>query len=179
MIRVIFKLATDGCSNQWISNSKTQENLSKVSEILESHGELPSIRRLLKGLAPREVANLIESSPPRSRQLLWDMLSESRQAQIVPNLSEDVAAQFIEMMDRQQVADLTEDLSTDDVADILQHLPDRVMQEVLSAMTAQNRARIESVLSYEEDCWWFDGYRCDYCAPKVYTGCCLALLAPP
>ncbi len=130
---------------------KTQENLSRVSAILENNGELRSIKRLLKGLAPREIANLIESSPPHSRQLLWDMVDEVVQADIVPELSEDIAAKFIKTMDRQQVADLTEVLSTDDVADILQQLPDRVMQEVLGAMSAQNRARIESVLSYEED----------------------------
>ena len=54
-------------------------------------------------------------------------------------------------MDSQQVAELTEEWDADDVADILQQLPDQLIQEVLAAMTAQNRARIESVLSYEED----------------------------
>ena len=41
--------------------------------------------------------------------------------------------------------------SIDDVADMLQRLPDQVIQEILSAMTEQNRARIEAVLSYEKD----------------------------
>jgi magnesium transporter len=54
-------------------------------------------------------------------------------------------------MNSQQVAELTEELDVDDAADILQHLPDQVMQKALAVMSAQNRARLETVLSYEED----------------------------
>jgi magnesium transporter len=46
---------------------------------------------------------------------------------------------------------LTEGLDVDDVVDILQQLPDRVIPEVLKAMTLQDRQRIETVLTYSED----------------------------
>ncbi|MGH1487450.1 MAG: magnesium transporter [Cellvibrionaceae bacterium] len=135
---------------------KTQAHLSKLSEIQESSGEkdeesLRSVKRMLKGLTPIETANLIQSSPPKVRQYLWGLVDRNIHADILQELPEEVAAQFVKAMDSQQVADLTEALDADDVADILQQLPDQVIREVLSAMTTQNRARVETVLSYEED----------------------------
>lgn len=135
---------------------KTQASLSRLSEIQDSMGaenreELRSLKRILKGLTSVEVARLIESSPPKSRQFLWSLIDHSLHPDILQEIPEDVAAEFLRAMDSQQVADITEVLDADNVADILQQLPDQVIREVLSAMTTQNRERIETVLSYEED----------------------------
>ena len=54
-------------------------------------------------------------------------------------------------MDSAEVASITEGLDVDDIVDILQQLPDRVIPEVLQAMSAQDRQRVESVLTYNED----------------------------
>ncbi len=130
---------------------KTQINLSKISEIQESNGELRIAKRMLSGLTSVEIANLINSSPPKTRRYLWSLIEQEDHADILQELPEEVAAQFVERMDSHQVAELTEELDVDDAADILQHLPDQVMQQALAAMSAQNRARLETILSYEED----------------------------
>lgn len=130
---------------------QNQINLSKLSEIQESNGELRIAKRMLSGLTSVEIANLINSSPPKNRRYLWDIIDQESHADILQELPEEVAAQFVETMDSQQVAELTEELDVDDAADILQHLPDQVMQQALAAMSAQNRARLEIILSYEED----------------------------
>ena len=54
-------------------------------------------------------------------------------------------------MDGAEVASVTEGLDVDDIVDILQQLPDQVIPEVLQAMSAQDRQRVESVLTYPED----------------------------
>ncbi len=130
---------------------KNQINLSKLSEIQENNGELRLAKRMLSGLTPVEIANLINSSPPKNRRYLWEIIDQESHADILRELPEEVAAQFVETMDSRQVAELTEELDVDDAADILQHLPDQVMQQALAVMSAQNRARLETVLSYEED----------------------------
>ncbi len=133
---------------------KTQANLSKLSEIQlsgQEGGEARSVKRMLNGLTSVEIANLLNSSPPKTRKYLWGLIDPDSHADVLQELSEDVAAQFIKGMDSQQVAEITELLDVDDVADILQQLPEQIMQEVLEAMSAQNRARVETVLSYEED----------------------------
>lgn len=130
---------------------QNQINLSKLSEIIENNGELRIAKRMLSGLTPVEIANLINSSPPKNRLFLWEIIDTESHADILQELPEEVAAQFVETMDSHQVAELTEALDVDDAADILQHLPDQVMQQALAVMSAQNRARLETVLSYEED----------------------------
>ena len=43
------------------------------------------------------------------------------------------------------------DLDTDDFADILQQLPQKITDQVLASLDASDRARVEEVLSYDED----------------------------
>ena len=54
-------------------------------------------------------------------------------------------------MNGTEVALLTEGLHVDDVVDILQQLPERVIPDVLRAMSVQDRQRIETILKYDED----------------------------
>jgi len=134
---------------------KTQINLSKLSEIKDSmsegESELRAVKRMLGGLSYVEIAHLLNSSPPKSRQYLWNLIDPDSHAEVIQELPEDVAVQFVKNMDSQQVAELTESIDVDDVADILQKLPEQIMQEILEAMSAQNRSRVEMVLSYEKD----------------------------
>ncbi len=66
-------------------------------------------------------------------------------------LGEDIQSDFLKDMDAEDVLAATENLEPDDVADILQRLPNAVILEVLDSMEAQERQRVETVLSYPED----------------------------
>lgn len=128
----------------------TQAHLGEIKEALGS-GTFRQIRRLLNGLRAAEIAHLLESSPAPSRAILWQLLDNDLEGDVLQELSEDVRAQILRGMEAAKVAEITESMDIDDAADILQQLPDRVIQEVLAAMDAQNRARVEKVLSYDED----------------------------
>ena len=130
---------------------KTQVQLDELLTALQSGAALQPVRWMLNGLSPVEIARLLESSPPPARQILWSITEENIRGEVLQELSDEVTGQFLKTMDSQRVAQITQDLDADDVADMLQQLPDRVIQEVLSAMSEQNRARIEAVLSYEQD----------------------------
>jgi magnesium transporter len=70
---------------------------------------------------------------------------------VIHELSDEIKLEFLDEMDSAEVASLTEGLDVDDIVDILQQLPDRVIPEVLQAMSVQDRQRVESVLTYNED----------------------------
>lgn len=131
-------------------HAQTQSQLGELYDALDS-GETPQAKRLLNGLRPAEIAHLLESSPPQARRLLWHWVDRDMEGEILPELSEDIQGEFLRQMDTQEVVEITEGLDADDVADILQQLPGRVIREVLAAMSAQDRQRVESVLSYDED----------------------------
>jgi len=70
---------------------------------------------------------------------------------VLQDLSDEIQLEFLEKMDGAEVASITEGLDVDDIVDILQQLPDRVIPEVLKAMSAQDRLRVETILTYDED----------------------------
>jgi magnesium transporter len=129
----------------------TQQHLQTVTDSLESGGTM-QISYLLNGALPaQDVARLLESSPPKERRLLWELIEQKNEGEILQHLSEDISTQFLKEMDTEQLVAVTEQLESDDLADILQNLPETIVKEVLASMTAQDRSRVESLLSYPED----------------------------
>ncbi|WP_372748009.1 magnesium transporter [Litorivivens sp.] len=134
------------------SSEKTlpQSHLEELNAALSS-GEFLPIRRMLNSLPSADAAHLIESTPPKIRAVLWQLVDLDNEGDIIPYLSDEVQAQFLKDMDAEEVAAITERLEADDLVDILQQLPDRVIQEVLSSMDHQDRQRVEHILAYAED----------------------------
>ncbi len=131
-------------------DSQPHAHLSKVQAMLDS-GTFRQVRRMLNGLRPVEIARLIESSPPPSRNILWELVDKDISGEVLEDLSQEVQNQFVKEMDTEELVELTEGLETDDVADILQQLPEQVIQEVLAAMSDQDRSRVEAVIAFDEN----------------------------
>lgn len=129
---------------------KALHELGKLQELLES-GTVREVRRNLKTLSPVEIARLLESAPPPSRNILWRLVDPKHAGAVLEELPDDIQNQFLENMNSEDVAALTEGLDADDIVDILQNLPEQVTSEVLQAMTERDRQRVATILPYEED----------------------------
>ena len=125
----------------------------KLESLLNSSdsSRIADVSSMLNDMPPADVAHLIESSTPKLRQLLWQLVGTELEGEVIGELSEDLQSQFLAEMDASEVASITEGMADDDIADILQQLPGAVTQEVLASMDQQDRARIERVLPYAED----------------------------
>ena len=106
---------------------------------------------VLNSLPAYETALIIESSPPKKRALIWQLIEESKEGEILKNLSNDVRETVLSYMDPEEVAIVTKDLEPDEIADILQDLPEQIMKEVIEKMSHQNKDILERVLKYPED----------------------------
>jgi magnesium transporter len=127
------------------------KKLKHLGAALES-GALAQVRRILNNdLQAADVAHLLESSPPKERNLLWGLIDDDNEGEVLQNLSDELQSWVMNRMSAQEVANAMTDLDTDDIADLLQNLPNTVIQEVLTSMDSQDRARIEVALSYPED----------------------------
>ena len=131
-------------------HDKTLAQLDELHSALDS-GTFVGVRRMLNALPPADIAHFLESSPPSTRAVLWQLVDDADEGEILQDLSDELQSQFLRSMDAQEVAAATEGLEPDDVADILQRLPEKVLQEVLRAMDHQDRARVEQVLEYPEE----------------------------
>ena len=125
----------------------------KLESLLNSSdsSRIADVSSMLNDMPPADVAHLIESSTPKLRQLLWQLVDTELEGEVIGELSEDLQSQFLAEMDASEVAVMTEGMADDDIAYILQQLPGVVTQEVLASMDQQDRARIERVLPYAED----------------------------
>jgi magnesium transporter len=130
----------------------TQHNnlLSQLGTAIDSV-TLNQVRHTLNNLSPPDVAHQLETAPPKFRRILWELVDPEISGEVIHELSDEIKLEFLDEMDSVEVASLTEGLDVDDIVDILQQLPDRVIPEVLQAMSIQDRQRVESVLTYDED----------------------------
>lgn len=132
-------------------NQRAKAKLHSINAALESGGLQQVKRTINSGLAPAEVAHLIESSPPKVRKMLWELIDKENEGEVLQHLSDEISAHFLNDMSAEQLVDLTSELDTDDVADLLQQLPEHVSNDVLRGMDSEDRSRLETVLSYPED----------------------------
>ena len=109
------------------------------------------LRHILNNLAPAEIAHHIESAPPKIRRILWELVDDDLDGEVLGELSEGLRDEFLRGMDSAELAAAMDGLDVDDVVDLLQQLPDRVIPRVLQAMDEQNRQRVEHILRYAED----------------------------
>lgn len=125
----------------------------QLTEVIESYGRgsLDETRFLLTSLRSKEIANLLESTPPKVRRVLWELLDEEEENKVLQHLHEDVLGDFLESMDTEQLVAAADNLDTDDFADILQQLPETISRQVLASLDARDRARLEAVLHYPDD----------------------------
>jgi magnesium transporter len=129
---------------------ESEQRLQALFEALES-GTVRQVRRLLHALHPAEIANLLESLPPPQRTLVWELVQETEGGEILAHLGDEVRNSLIHDMEMADIVAATEGLDVDDMADILQNLPDQVIQKTLQTLNNQDRIRLETVLSYDED----------------------------
>jgi len=127
-----------------------KENILVLNQAIDN-GSLSQARQILKTLPTAGVAHLFESSPPKTRTVLWKLIDKDLEGEVIQSLNEDLQNNILSELNAKQVTEITEGLETDDLADILQQLPQKITTEVLQAMDQQDRQRLESILSYDED----------------------------
>ncbi len=127
-----------------------QEQLQLLNKALED-GQLVPVQNLLTELKSADIAHLLESTPPRIREAIWNIIDKEREGDVLQHLNDEVRQYFIEQMQPQELADVVSELDTDDAVDILEDLSENISNQVLRRLDQQNRAQIEQALSYPEE----------------------------
>jgi len=107
--------------------------------------------RMVGAMHPAEIANLIESLPPAQREVVWNFVEPEIEGDVLVELSDEVRQAFIEGMDADELLAAAEELELDDLADLVGDLPEAVGAQLVKSMDAQDRERLNAVLSYEPD----------------------------
>lgn len=133
-----------------LDNEQTELRLSQLNEALGS-GMFVHVRQMLLNMAASDIALVLESSPPRTRQVLWQLIDPELAGEVLEELGEEMKDKFIRQMSPERLARAAAGLDTDDLAYILRSLPDSLYRQVLQSMSSQDRLRAEQALSYPEE----------------------------
>ena len=128
----------------------SEKKLGKVISDLE-RDQITSIQNTLTSLNPSEIARLLESLTPGKRKIIWQLVGQDDEGDVLKELVEDVRQNLIEEMDTTELIAVTQDMELDDLADLLVDLPEVVTEQVITALDQQDQIRLESVMSYGED----------------------------
>ena len=127
-----------------------QVRLGALRQALDD-GTLRSAERMVAALHPTEIALLLESVPPRQRELVWEMVERDLEGDVLVELHERVRQELIDSMEPGELVAATEGLEVDDLADLVGDLPEAVTRQVLHSMDQRDRERLRAVLSWPED----------------------------
>ncbi len=127
-----------------------QKRLQQVNKALDS-GLFVHVRKLLQNMPAYDAALILESSPAKTRDIVWQLIDPDLHGEILEELNEEVRKGILKSMRPEKVAAVAEGMDVDDLAEVLRTLPDNEYQEVLNSMDSQDRARVETALSYDEE----------------------------
>ena len=124
--------------------------ITRIKEKLDA-GTWQDIDSLIRDLRSEDLADILESSPPTQRAELWNTFGEDHQSEIIQHVDEDIVRSLLGDKSGEEIATVLEKADGDTTADILQQLPADLIRDTLEAMDAQDRTRVEKLLSYPED----------------------------
>jgi len=138
---------------EYLQQSKQQDNQEKLQQVNEALGSgmFVYVRKLLQHMPAYDLALILESSTPKSRPVLWQLIDSDFHGEVLEELNEEVRKGILKSMRPEKLAAVAEGMDVDDLAEVLRTLPDSIFNEVLNTMDYQDRSRVETALSYEED----------------------------
>jgi len=123
----------------------------ELVESLVHKQNLQELQKKLDALHPADVAYILEALPLEQRLDVWELVKAERDGEILLEVSDAVRQTLIADMDSDELLAAAEQLDTDELADLAPDLPKDVFQDLLDSLDAQNRARLQSALSYSDD----------------------------
>ena len=128
-------------------------NEKSLTKLLDESSNLSinQIKRLLNKMNSAELAHSLESSPPKQRKLLWSLIDNEDEGDVLADLGDEIQQELLLEISNEELSEVVADLELDEIVDILQHLPENRMNMILGKMSSRDRQRIEEALIYPED----------------------------
>ncbi|MFF7708683.1 magnesium transporter [Pseudomonas sp. NPDC007930] len=120
-------------------------------ESLVHRQNLVELQRKLDDLHSADIAYILEALPLDDRLTVWQLVKAERDGDILLEVSDAVRENLIADMDDHEILAAAKDMDADELADLAPELPRDVVHELMESLDAQQRERVRSALSYEED----------------------------
>lgn len=112
---------------------------------------LAELQRKLDDLHSADVAYILEALPLEDRLAIWQLVKADRDGDILLEVSDAVRETLLADMEDHEILAAAKEMDADELADLASELPRDVVHELMETLDAQQRERVRSALSYEED----------------------------
>jgi magnesium transporter len=108
------------------------------------------VRGLIEELHAADVAYILEGLPVEDRLWVWGLVEPEREGDVLLEVSDAVRDTLLADMDNAEIVAATQDLDADEIADLAPDLPEEVVQDIIEAQDVEDRAQLQTALSYPE-----------------------------
>ncbi|WP_348943599.1 magnesium transporter [Chitinibacter sp. FCG-7] len=120
-------------------------------EQLVHRQNLTELQMKLAALHPADIAHILEALPPADRLTIWGLVDAEDDGEILLEVSDAVRESLLADMAPHEMVAAAGQLDTDELADLVPDLPQAVQSEVLGTLDAEDRAEVQSAMSYTDD----------------------------
>ena len=86
------------------ASSHMKSRLKELNDALDSGAFIQARHMLNHTLKPADTAHLLESSPPREREVLWNLVNPELEGEVLHHLSDEIQAEFVNQMNTEAVS---------------------------------------------------------------------------
>ena len=135
-----------------LAHRQAQEGQQQeIIDNLVHRQNLVELQRKLEALHPADIAHILEALPLDDRLTVWQLVKSDRDGESLLEVSDAVRDTLIADMDDHELLAAAKEMDADELADLAAELPRDVVHELMETLDAQQRERVRSALSYEED----------------------------
>lgn len=109
------------------------------------------IRHIVNALHPADIAFILESLPVTQRQIVWELVGQEYDADVLLEVEDWVRESLIESMNHEDLIAATGAMDADEIADLAPDLPPDVITQVQKGLTDAERAQLIAAMGYPED----------------------------
>lgn len=133
-------------------DEQAQHDPLLLAEVDQAHRKnLIELQRKLEVLHSADVAHILEALPLEERLTVWQLVKSERDGDILLEVSDAVRETLIADMEDHELLAAAKEMDADELADLAAELPRDIVHELMETLDAQQRERVRSALSYEED----------------------------
>ena len=133
-----------------VRSPSAEENLEAAVKLLAEPRDMRALQSLMDGLHPADVAYILENLPLEDRIVVWGLVRSDRDGEILLEVSDAVRDTLLADMDSTEIVAAAQNLDVDEIADLAPDLPQEVVQDIIEAQDTEERAQLQSALSYPE-----------------------------
>lgn len=127
------------------------DSASAIEAGLLAQQHLAELQLKLDDLHSADVAHILEALPLGDRLTVWQLVKVERDGDILLEVSDAVRESLLADMDDDEIIAAAKELDADELAELAPELPRDVVHELMDSLDAQQRERVRSALSYEDD----------------------------